>query len=126
MASTIGYFSYDDEAFCECPACGWSGSMADTCQLAGSGLRRRLELPRYCSWGIPEEGREIGHGLLYPAGPHPTPEPTQYLYSTVPRKTITPAPCGADGTPPTLGPVVPPAGVRVASVAMDATSNTTS
>ena len=67
------------------------------CWLAVSGLRLERKLPRYCSWGIPEEGREIGHGLLYPAGPDPTPEPTQYLYSTFPSKTITPPKCGAGG-----------------------------
>jgi hypothetical protein len=71
--------------------------ISDKCQCPHSGLRNKGKLPNCCSWGFPEEGREIGHGFLYRGGPHPTPTSTQYLYSTVLRKTITPPNCGAGG-----------------------------
>jgi DNA invertase Pin-like site-specific DNA recombinase len=99
---------------------------AEECQLARSGLRKRPKLPRYCSWGFPEEGREIGHGLLCLIGPCPTPKPTQYLYSTVPRKTITPTKYGSIGERRIARPGVLPAGARAASIATVATSSTTS
>ena len=37
---------------------------AQGCQRPRSSLRNERKLPNCCSWGFPEEGREIGHGVL--------------------------------------------------------------
>ncbi len=74
-----------------------NSSFVDSCPRPRSSLRNGGELPNCCSWGFPEEGREIGHGVLCPGASHPTPTATQLYYSTVLRKTITPPKCGAGG-----------------------------